>query len=77
MPYIARDIRKEKGIEELVKDNEITYISWDEVGDIKKNWLSGSLSVRTKTGSKIKIRVTEIKKEKEITTFLSWEIPSN
>lgn len=77
LPDIAKDIRKEKSIEELVKGNEMTYIPWHEVGGVKKNWLSGSLTMRTKSGKKIKMRVTETKKEKEITSFLEGKISSN
>lgn len=74
---IAKDIRDAKGLEELVKLKEVTFFSWNEISSVKKNWLTANIVVRTKTGNKIKIRVTEIKKEKEVTSFLSGKISSN
>lgn len=71
---IARKIRNEKGIEELVKSKAITFVPWHQIISAKKNWLTANIVVRTKSGNKILIRETEIKKEREIISFLLKKI---
>jgi hypothetical protein len=60
---VAKELRRSKSLEELVKDKVVTFFPWRYVETFKKKILSGVIILGIKNGIKLKIKESHNQKD--------------